>query len=378
MNNVNKVPEKTAYSAFDKTASERLRCFKLDGEPILCRKFGSGHINETYLVVDETARTYILQKINRNVFKDPYNVMCNVVAVTEHLKRTAETYRNVMEIVPASTGELWHVDSEGEYWRVYSYISDSVCFQRTQSESLFRESASAFGTFQNKLADFPADTLFESIPKFHDTTERYRQYHAALSADVYGRAAEAAREIEFALAHEALGGTLMARYAEGALPLRVTHNDTKLNNVLFDRRTLKSLCVIDLDTVMPGFSVTDFGDSIRYGATTAAEDERDLSKVQFSLKLFKAYAEGFLSACGSSLTTDEIDSLCDAALVITLEIGVRFLTDYLSGDVYFRTAYGSHNLDRSRTQFKLVECMEASWDSMQTAIKQIAKMIGIS
>ena len=352
-------------------ASEKLRSFQLDGEPLLCVRFGSGYINDTFLVVDDTARSYILQRINRNVFRDPLRVMRNIVAVTSHLARAAESPRGVLELVPALDGGLWIVDEEGEYWRVYSFISDSVCYHKIVNEALFRESAVAFGSFQRSLADFPAHTLQETISGFHDTPKRYAALREAIDADSCMRVKITQREIAFAMEREDRAGTLIARHAEGVLPLRVTHNDTKLNNVLFDRRTKKSICVIDLDTVMPGFSVTDFGDSIRFGASTAAEDERDLTKVSFSPRLFEAYAEGFLSACGAYLTDGEIESLFDGAFTITLENGVRFLTDYLSGDVYYRTEYDGQNLDRCRTQFKLAGDMESSRDAMHAVIRRI-------
>ena len=348
-----------------------LQEFILDGEPILCRRFGSGHINDTYLVVDDTARIYILQKINQKVFREPEIVMRNISAVTAYLSNRVEDHRNVMELLPTKKEKLWFVDKDGEYWRLYSYISDSVCYQQTRNVEIFRESAAAFGVFQRSLSEFPAKELSETIPRFHDTPNRYTFLKTAIENNVVDRVKLVRKEIEFALNHEAYAATLMNRYADGELPLRVTHNDTKLNNVLFDRRTQKSLCVIDLDTVMPGFSVNDFGDSIRFGASTAAEDERDLDKVMFSPRLFEAYAEGFLSICGKSLTKGELNSLCDAAIIITLETGVRFLTDYLSNDVYFRIHRDNHNLDRCRTQFKLVECMESSFDSMRTVIDSI-------
>ena len=354
-------------------AIERLAKFQLDGKTILCKPFGCGNINNTYLVLDETARAYILQKINKNVFRNPLGVMRNIVAITDYLSQSAKSHRSVLELIPTVNGDMWLVDDEDDYWRVYSFITDSVCFQRAENEEIFKESARAFGAFQRSLSDFPAEELHETIPWFHNTPKRYEALHAAVKADSAGRAGEVGREIEFLLEREGYAGTLMKRNAEGSLPLRVTHNDTKLNNVLFDRRTRKFLCVVDLDTVMPGFSVTDFGDSIRYGASTAAEDEKDLSKVHFSLQLFKAYAEGFLGECGESLTDGEAASLSDASRIITLENGVRFLTDYLSGDVYFRTLYETHNIDRCRTQLKLVEDMEKSFGQMQSVVENLYK-----
>jgi len=355
----------------DDAAVEQLSCFQLDGKPIFCRRFGGGHINTTYLVMDETARVYILQKINQHVFRDPLGVMSNIVAVTAHLAAKAESPRHVLELVPSRGGGNWIVDKDGEYWRAYSFISDSICYQTSENLTVFRESAAAFGSFQRSLADFPAVMLKETIPGFHNTPERYETFRKAVRADEYDRVKYVEKDIDFAMERAEKADVLINRHLKGALPLRVTHNDTKLNNVLFDRRTKKNLCVIDLDTVMPGFSVTDFGDSIRFGASTAAEDERDISKVSFSLRLFEAYAEGFLSTCGAYLTGDETASLCDGAYTITLENGVRFLTDYLTGDFYYRTAYDGHNIDRCRTQFKLVEDMEKARGEMDAIIDRV-------
>ena len=230
----------------------------------------------------------------------------------------------------------------------------------------------AFGRFQDLLSDFPAHTLTETIPRFHDTPNRYTAFKKAVAADICNRARDVQEEIHFALSQEQFAGTLMSLQKTGEIPLRVTHNDTKLNNVLFDRISRKALCVIDLDTVMPGFSANDYGDSIRFGASTALEDERDLSKVEISLRLFEAYTQGFLSACGKSLTKCEIENLITGAKMMTLECGVRFLTDYLSGDTYFRTHREKHNLDRCRTQFKLVMDMDHKWDQMQSIVMREA------
>lgn len=342
--------------------------FCLDGEPLLCTRYGSGHINDTYLLVDSTGRQYILQKINRMVFRDPEALMRNILAVTTHLRKSAASSREVLTLLPAQNGDFWLCDEQGEYWRLYAFVSDNLCLERPQSPEDFRESARAFGRFQRQLADFPAHSLTETIPHFHDTPVRYAALRQALQNDSHGRAAAVRREAEFALAREEYAATLVRLQAEGSLPLRVTHNDTKLNNVLFDRESRKALCVIDLDTVMPGLAVNDFGDSIRFGASTAPEDEPDPGKVGLSLPLFEAYVQGFLAACESSLTKTEIDCLCDGAKMMTLECGVRFLTDYLMGDVYFRTHREDHNLVRCRTQFRLVADMESKWDTMQEAV----------
>lgn len=338
--------------------------FKLDGEPIFCGRYGSGHINDTYLLVDGTARQYILQRINTAVFADPAALMGNISAVTRHLRRKAGSHREVLTLVPTLEGKDW-LSRDGEHWRMYEFVSDSVSLDQVRDPREFYESAVAFGRFQRELDDFDASTLAETITRFHDTRNRYRIFRQALRENPKGRADLAAREVEFALAREDYAPTLSNLHASGDIPLRVTHNDTKLNNVLFDRVTLKALCVIDLDTVMPGFAAHDYGDSIRFGASTAAEDERELSRVGLSLELYKAYTEGFISACGGSLSQTEIETLRDGARLMTLECGVRFLTDYLLGDVYFRTTRESQNLDRSRTQFKLVADMERRWDAMQ-------------
>ena len=349
---------------------KQIASFAIDGKPIYCGRYGSGHINETYLVVDSTAREYILQKINKNVFRQPDALMENIRAVTAYLQARVNKSREALSLIPTKDGKDWLVDEDGEYWRMYPFIYDSVCLQTAENINEFRESGVAFGNFQKLLSNFPADTLNETIPRFHDTPNRYEKFKAALAADVCGRAKDVAAEIEFALAREAYAATLMDLLAAGDIPLRVTHNDTKLNNVLFDRETKKPLCVIDLDTVMPGLSVNDFGDSIRFGASTAAEDEQDLSKVSFSLPLFEAYTGGFLEACGDSLTPGELAHLRDGAKMMTLECGVRFLTDYLEGDVYFRTQREGQNLDRCRTQFKLVKEMEEKWDDMQQIVQK--------
>jgi len=347
--------------------------FQLDSAPIFSARYGNGHINETYLVVDASARSYILQKINKTIFKDPVSLMQNVSAVTTYLRKLDPTPNRTMTLVPTKDGQQWLVDSEGEYWRVYDLITHSICLEKAETAEDFKESGFAFGDFQRRLADFPAHTLAETIPNFHDTPNRYIAFRNAVKADACGRAASVQREIDFCLAREAYAATLMDAQAKGDLPLRVTHNDTKLNNVLLERNTRKTLCVVDLDTVMPGLSVTDYGDSIRFGASTATEDEKNLDSVEMSLALLEAYTEGFLAACGKSLTKPEIAHLADGAKMMTLECGTRFLTDYLQGDVYFRTHYKEQNLDRCRTQFKLVADMEAKWSDMQKIIEKAAQ-----
>lgn len=348
-----------------------LDMFTLNGEPISCERYGNGHINETYLLVTDAPHLYIMQKINQKVFRDAHSLMRNIAAVTGYLSKANPDPRSVLTLVNTKHGDCFHQDEAGEIFRVYEYITDSICLERAESPDDFYQSAVAFGTFQTRLKDFPADTLTETIPRFHDTANRFLHFHEALDRDALGRAKEVRPEIDFMLAHEEEAGTMVSMQRAGELPLRVTHNDTKLNNVMLDRKTRTPLCVIDLDTVMPGLAANDFGDSIRFGASTAVEDERDLSRVSMSLPLYAAYAKGFLSACGKSLTPLEIKTLPMGAKLMTLECGVRFLTDYLAGDTYFRTSRAGQNLDRCRTHVKLVQDMEQKWDEMNGVIASL-------
>ena len=344
--------------------------FALEGKPVSCEKYGMGHINRTYLVVTDTGRRYILQALNRQAFHNIPKLMENIQAVTEFLRKQNDDPRSSLRLVPTVTGDFWVMDAEGEYWRTYDFIEDSICLQSAETPEDFYQSALAFGSFQHMLGSFPADTLYETIPNFHNTPDRYKKFDASLSKDAVGRAGSVRKEIDFVLAHREEAGILQKMREDGALPVRVTHNDTKLNNVMLDAATRKALCVIDLDTIMPGLAAYDFGDSIRFGASTAAEDETDLEKVRMSLDLYRTFAEGFIPACGG-LTEAEIDSLPWGAKIMTLECGLRFLTDYLDGDIYFSIAYPEHNLDRARNQFRLVEDMESKWQEMQEIVRRI-------
>ena len=345
--------------------------FAIDGSVERCARHGNGHINETMLVTAQTGRQYILQRLNRTVFPDVPALMRNISAVTAYLGERSGDPRRSMHLVPTVTGEQFLLDEAGEYWRMYDYVTDSICLESPETAEDFYQSALAFGEFQRTLADFPAEKLTETIPQFHDTPNRYRQLREAVERDPLGRLREVQREVDFALAREEEAGCLMRQLAAGELPLRVTHNDTKLNNVLLDASTRKALCVIDLDTVMPGLTAFDFGDSIRFGAATAAEDERDLDRMEMSLEMYETFASGFVSACGGVLTPAELASLPLGAKLMTLECGVRFLTDHLVGDVYFRIHRPGHNLDRCRTQFKLVADMEKKESRMREIIEGI-------
>lgn len=354
----------------DKLIQQVLSSFALSARPVSSERYGSGHINETYLVKCEDGNAYILQKINERIFTRPDLLMKNICAVCDHIASRDPDPRSHMTVVYTLGGEML-LSGENGYWRVYEFVKDSICLDKAESESDFYESACGFGKFQRMLSDFDASSLYEPIKDFHDTPKRYKRFCEVLSEDKLKRAKAAAEEIEFALSVQKYASVNTDAFKQGRLPLRVTHNDTKLNNVLLDKTTRKALCVIDLDTVMPGLAANDFGDSIRFGASSAAEDEPDLEKVFFVPRLYETYANGFISACGGALTPYEIESLPWGAVLMTLECGVRFLTDYLEGDVYFHIAHPEHNLLRTRTQFKLVRDMLEQLDRMTEIVKKL-------
>lgn len=333
---------------------------------------GNGHINDTY-VVNCNNKRYILQKMNRNVFTRPWEAMSNIENVIDFLHNKGVAENTVMTLIKANDGKMFYEDSDGEYWRVYDFIENAVCLEKPDSKEDFYECAYAFGSFQRLLSDFPAEKLYETIKDFHNTPKRYNDFLKAVDEDVCGRANGVLDEIQFVKARTDFYGVLLDANRDGVLPLRVTHNDTKINNVMLSKTTRKALCVIDLDTIMPGFSVTDFGDAIRFGANTASEDEPDLSKVKLDLDLFDAYAKGFIDGCGGALTESEIMLLPEGAKMMAVECGIRFLTDYLQGDTYFKTKYAEHNLVRCRTQFKLVLEMERHWQEMKDIVKKYAR-----
>lgn len=352
---------------------EVIASFQFQGTLSNDGSYGNGHINDTYLLDfkdGDVIHKYILQRINTNIFKQPEEVMENIDAVTSYLReqiieRGGDVDRETLNIIKTVDGNLGYIDSEGNYWRAYLFIENSMSIELIENPEHFYKSGLAFGEFQAALADFPADKLHATIPNFHNTVDRFRIFKEAIESNKSGRKDNALEDIQFVLDREAFTSVIWDYNAEGKLPLKVTHNDTKINNVLFDQDTKETLCVIDLDTVMPGFSLDDFGDSIRSGATTGAEDEPDLTKVNFSLELYKRFAEGFLEGSNNTLTELEIELLPEGAKMMTFECGMRFLTDYLDGDVYFKTERDEHNLDRARTQFKLVSDMEEQWDAMK-------------
>ena len=341
--------------------------------------YGNGHINDTFLLRYKTPenieKKYILQRMNHNIFKNPQQLMENVVHITEYLRQTilsqgGDPDRETLNVWKTLDGANWYQDSNKNYWRVFPFIENSICLEKVESEKDFYDSAVAFGNFQKMLADFPVQTLHETIPNFHNTVSRFQDFKKAIQEADKNRATLAKAEIAFALDREQDASILTDLLAKGKLPLRVTHNDTKLNNILLDADTHKALCIIDLDTVMPGLSLYDFGDSIRFGASTGAEDEPDLSKVELDLSLFEAFTKGYLEGCAGSLTKTEIELLPVGAKLMTFECGIRFLADFLTGDHYFKVHRENHKLDRARTQFKLVADMEAKWNEMQSIVNK--------
>lgn len=356
--------------------------FCIQGKPLSCERYGNGHINDTFLLCTEDReeagkiRRYILQRMNTDVFKDPKGLMQNVSGVTAFLREQilrsgGDADRETLTLVQTRDGEDHLVDSIGSWWRMYLFITDAVSYDMAENTEIFYQSAKAFGQFQRLLAHYPVERLTETIPDFHNTPKRFAAFCQAVKNDVQGRAESVREETAFILARKEGLSLIMDKLNAKKIPWRVTHNDTKLNNILLDRSSKKALCVIDLDTIMPGSSLFDYGDSIRFGANTAAEDETDLQKVSLSLPLFEAYTRGFLEGCGGSLTDQEIGLLPWGAKLMTLECGMRFLTDHLEGDTYFRIHHPGHNLERARTQFALVADMERKWEQMEQIVRRI-------
>ena len=352
---------------------DALYAFGFGSQCSYVKPFGEGHINETYAVYMPTDKgeefAYILQRVNNNVFKDPAGVMENIFGVTEYLRNVVreeggDPDRETLSCIKTKNGCTYFEDSEGQPWRSYHYIQNSVCYQLVENPEQFYQSGASFGHFLKQLGNYPAASLKETIPNFHNTVNRFENFQIALKRDIKNRAVTCKPEIQFVLDRKEDCKVLVEQQENGTLPIRVTHNDTKLNNILFDADTGKGLCIIDLDTIMPGLAANDFGDSIRFGAATAEEDEKDLSKMHFDISLYELYTKGYLEETRDVLTPEEAVSLAWGARLMTLECGMRFLTDYLQGDTYFKTAYPEHNLVRARTQFRLVEEMEQQFDKM--------------
>lgn len=332
----------------------------------------TGHINNTLRVEFEVGGksiSHLLQRINTDVFKNPDELMANVDCVTSFLrdKVTAaggNPERETIYCKPTMNGKKYYVDDKGRAWRLYNFVENSFSYNAIESPEVFFSAGKAFGAFLSQLADFPIDKLYKTIPDFHNTAKRYRNLMNSAERNSSGRAVYAEKELEFARQRREETYILAGKTAIGDLPVRVTHNDTKLNNILFDKKTNEPICIVDLDTVMPGLSLYDFGDAIRFGANTAVEDEKDLSRVSLDLGLYEQYVKGFFSTAGGSLTAEEVSCMPLSAKMMTLECGMRFLTDYIDGDVYFRVAYPEHNLVRCRTQFALVADMEKKYEQM--------------
>jgi hypothetical protein len=350
------------------------RQFHFHGEFRSATPYGSGHINDTFAVCYDQGGApmrYILQRINHSVFKRPAALMENVARVTAHLAaKLAETKdfsRRALTLIAARNGEPYYVDPDGNYWRAYIFVEKARTYDAVETPAQAYEAARAFGEFQCLLADVPAPRLHDTIPDFHHTPRRFARLEQAIERDCAGRAAQANAEIAFALSHKSMVGMLL----DAGLPERVTHNDTKINNVMLDDATGKGICVIDLDTVMPGLALYDFGDMVRTTTSPACEDERDLSKVQMRLPMFESLVKGYLSSAGEFLTREEKCLLVASGKIITFEIGIRFLTDFLEGDVYFKVHRPGHNLDRCRTQFKLIEAIERQEESMNSVVASL-------
>jgi len=354
--------------------------FQIYGEILHAETLKIGHINETYTATYDQGGTrvrYIHQKLNRNVFKNPAAVMKNVMRVTTHLRKKQEA-RNIRDatrrslvVIPARDGRSYYENGDNEVWRTFVFIEGVETYEAVQSPQQAFQAGRGFGEFQQLLVDLPGERLFETIPDFHHTRKRFAVLQQAIERDRYNRAKDAKTEIAFALKHEPVADVILSAMAKGSIPERITHNDTKFNNVMLDVLTGEAMCIVDLDTVMPGCALYDFGDMVRTTTSPTLEDEPDLSKVKMHMPMFKELAKGYLSTAGQFLTKSEKSQIAFSGKLITFEIGIRFLTDYLSGDTYFRIHRPAHNLDRCRTQFKLVDSIERQEEAMQHYVDRL-------
>ncbi len=359
-----------------------IRAFGIEGEILSVEPFGSGHINDTLCATVKNngdTKQYVLQKMNTDIFKDPVGLMNNIVKVTEFLKKSiiakgGDPARETLKFYPTVDGKMFYTDEEGMAWRLEDLVLGTKSYDLATTPEMFASTGVAFGQFMADLADFPADELVEVIPNFHHTGVRFATFESEVKANRAGRLETCRKEVEFALARKELAESIVKQLENNELPLRVTHNDTKINNILMDAETDEPICIIDLDTIMPGACAYDFGDSIRFGASSALEDEQDLDKVYMKLDLFEAFTAGYMKAVGKTLTPAEAKSLAVGAAVITYETGIRFLGDYLNGDTYFKIHREGQNLDRARTQLKLVADMEAKMDQMQAIVDKYYKL----
>lgn len=352
--------------------NEIMKAFRID---ISVAPYGNGHINDTF-VADSTPK-YILQRINTDIFKSPDELMENIEAVTSHLREKiiangGNPDRETLTVIRTVDDKPYYRAANGNCYRVYKFITDTYPLDLPENPAQFESSAKAFGRFQNMLADFDASKLHETIPNFHHTPKRIEALKKAYEENLSGRKDQAEDVYSEYLKFEEICCSIQKGLDSGEIPLRVTHNDTKLNNVLFDTKTHDGICVIDLDTVMPGSLLFDYGDSLRFGASTAVEDEADLSKVNFDLEYFESYTKGFLSELGSKITKAELELLPLSALILTFECGIRFLTDFYNGDTYFRTHFAEHNLVRAKNQLKLCQDISSKLDKMSEIVKKYA------
>jgi hypothetical protein len=354
--------------------------FQIYGEILHAETLKIGHINETYTATYDQGGTrvrYIHQKINKNVFKNPAAVMKNVMRVTGHIRKKLEATalrdvtRRSLIVIPTRDGKPYYQNGDGEVWRTFVFVEGVETFEAVQSPEQAYQAGKAFGDFQRLLVDLPGERLLETIPDFHHTRKRFGALQQAIEKDHYNRAKDARKEIEFALAHEPVADVIVQAMAKGKIPERITHNDTKFNNVMLDVLTGEAMCVVDLDTVMPGCALYDFGDMVRTTTSPTLEDEQDLAKVKMQMPMFKQLARGYLASAGEFLTKGEKALIAFSGKLITFEIGLRFLTDFLSGDTYFRIHRPGHNLDRCRTQFKLVESIEKQEAAMQKYVDSL-------
>ncbi len=352
--------------------------FKVTEEVIDVYPYGTGHINDTYkveTVIDLHKVNYILQRINHNVFKQPMKLQENVALVTDRLEKDfsdlRDSHRRRLILIKTNDDGICYVDEGGNHWRMFEFLEHTVGYDIVENESQAYQASKAFGAFMNSLSNIPSDKFHETIPNFHNSPSRFRDLEEAIEKNVAGRLESCQEEVKFALENQAITTKLLGLHAEGKIPMRVTHNDTKMNNVLLDTATDEAMAVIDLDTVMPGLVHYDFGDLVRTSTSPAAEDERDLDKVFMRLNIFKALLKGYLTSTKDVLNDLEIENMTFAGKLITFEIGLRFLTDYLNGDVYFKTHSDDHNLVRCRTQFKLVQSQMEQADEMEAALQEI-------
>lgn len=356
--------------------------FQIEGRYVNAESYGTGNINSTSLVVCRDGachNQYVLQRINHSVFKNPPQVMDNILRVTKHIRMKLQEQggmdidRRVLTVIPTCEDDSYYQDADGGYWRMYRCIEDVRSWDYLSSPAQAYEAARMFGSFQMLLVDMPEPKLHETIPYFHHTPRRFQDFIAALESDSHNRAGLVNDEIQFVLERAEICSGLIKLVEQGEIPERITHNDTKINNVLFDRKEDCGICVIDLDTVMPGLSLYDFGDMVRTATCQAAEDEKDLSKIRMDITLFEQIVKGYAEATVDLLTTAEKKSLVLAGKLITYEQMIRFLGDYLNGDIYYKNNYPGHNLDRTRTQMKLIQSIEAQEDRMNQLAEDICR-----